>query len=263
MTCHALNLSESAGRRRLPAILVLVALSWRGSAVGQEGTPQPASEIAWGQHHVFPSVAKADGSNHSRWTSSLVVTNPLGYPILVQFKDYIAGTDLLDHSIPPATTRTIDDLAGFLGLPDGVYAIDVFVRAASVDDLLLVPVVARTFRTNDDGSTMGTTLPEKSWGVRSHTVPFDVRSSSRKALYVLASGNAAFDIHWFGASGPLYSQTALDTQGLNRYSVPDGAVYAVVVNRVDHDVSGFTGEPEIFAYSTGTDVLSGDTSVLR
>jgi hypothetical protein len=263
MSRHALQSSVSAGGRWVPAVLMLAVLLGKGTAFGQEGTAQPASEIAWGQNHVFPSVAKADGSNHSQWRSSLVITNPLSYPILVQFKDYVTGTALLDHSIPPATTETLDDLVGFLGLPDGVYAVNVFVRAASVDDLLLVPVVARTFRTNGDGSTMGTTLPEKSWGVRTHTVPFDIRPGSRKALYVLASGNAVFDIHWFGPAGPLLSQRGLDMQGLNRYPVPEGAAYAVVVNTVDHDVSGFTGEPEIFAYSTGTDVVSGDTTVLK
>lgn len=263
MSPHALKLSGSAGGRWVRATLALAVLLGKGTAFGQEGTAQPASEIAWGQNHVFPSVAKADGSDLSHWTSSLVVTNPLGYPILIQFKDYVTGTALLDHSIPPATTQAIDDLVGFLRLPDGVYAVNVFVRAASVDDLLQVPVIVRTFRTNGDGSTMGTTLPEKTWGVRTHTVPFDSRPGLRKALYVLASGNAVFDIHWFGLAGPLYSQTGLDTQGLNRYPIPDGAVYAVVVNTVDHDVSGFTGEPEIFAYSTGTDVLSGDTTVLR
>ena len=221
MSRHVLSLSESPGRRWIPAILALAAILGRGTAAGEETAAQPASEIAWGQNHVFPSVARADGSDHSRWSSSLVVTNPLGYPILVQFKDYVAGTALLDLSVPPATTRTVDDLVAFLGLPDGVYAINVFVRAASIDDLLTVPVVARTFRTNDDGSTMGTTLHEKTWGLRTHTVPFDTRQNSRKALYVLATGNAVFDIHWFGASGPLYSQTGLDAQGLNRYSVPD------------------------------------------
>ena len=257
---------HSSGRRRLgrtPLALVAAAVLFTPPAPGQEANPQPADQIAWGQNHVFPSVARADGRENSRWFSSLVVTNPLAYPILVQFKDYVTGKALLDHSIPPATTRAVDDLVAFLGLPDGVYAINVFVRAASIDDLLRVPVVARTFRTKDDGSTTGTTLPEKTWGVRTHTVPLDVQQDSKRTLYVLACGQAVFDIHWFGETGALFSQTGLDTQGLNRYSVPEDAVYAVVVNTVDHDVSGFTGEPEIFAYSTGTDVVSGDTAILR
>lgn len=255
--------SSGPDRRGWKPFLAAAALFIARPALAQDAAGPPAEQIAWGQNHVFPSVARADGSDQARWSSSLVITNPLTYPILVQFKDYVTGRALLDRSIPPATTTSVDDLVAFLGLPDGVYAVNVFVRAASVDDLLQVPVVARTFRTNGDGSTMGTTLPEKTWGVRTHTVPFDTRPGSRKALYVLACGNAVFDIHWFGASGPLYSQTGLNEQGLTRYPVPDQAVYARIVNTVDHDVSGFTGEPEIFAYSTGTDVVSGDTGILR
>jgi len=258
-----LRLESSTRSRETRRALVAASLLLALPALCQETAPQPAAEIAWGVSRVFPSVAKAEGSNQTRWSSSLVATNPLDYPILVQFKDYVTGRALLDHSIPPGTTRTIDDLVGFLGLPDGVYVINAFVRAASVEDLLMIPVVARTFRTNDDGSTMGTTLPEKTWGKRTHTVPFDARENSRRTLYVLAIGGARFDVQWFGASGLLYSQTGLDTQGLNRYSVPENAVYAVVINKVAHEVSGFTGEPEVYAYSTGTDVRSGDTAILR
>jgi hypothetical protein len=256
--------SARVPRRSLRPILILFAALYSAlPASGQDASSLPPSQISWGQNHVFPSVAKADGRDGSRWSSSLVVTNPLSYAVLVQFTDYVSGSGLMDIGVPPSASKSVDDLVTFLGLPDGVYAIDVFVRAASIDDLLLVPVVVRTFRNGGDGRVLGTTLPEKSWGVRTHTVPLDTRPNSRRALYVLASGNAVFDIRWFGASGPLSSQTGLDVQGLTRFPVPEDAVYATVVNTVDHDVSGFTGEPEIYAYSTGTDLVSGDTAILR
>lgn len=223
----------------------------------------PLDKISWGMNKVYSSVARAPGSHGSYWMSSCSIVNPLNYDILVQFKDYTNGKSLLDLVVSSGEQIRVKDLVSYLGLSEGIYAINIFVRAASIDDVLSIGVNVFTYTLQENGAIKGCSLPEKKYfGKTIYVISFDFNPNTRKMLYIVAINNVKYDIFWFNDLGLFKSDINLNEQGIIRYIPPEGATYALIKNKVSYEVSGFSGEPEIYCYSTATDNITNDTQIL-
>jgi hypothetical protein len=213
-----------------------------------------------GYLHVYPSMTHAPGVGGSIWRSSLSLVNGSTLPVVVEADNYLAlHTVDWHYTVPPGTAAYFDDIVSEVGLPEGTYALQFTVWgpnsdfAASRETLL----VAKTYNVLKDGQRMWTALPEKTWGVRtSIRVPFDQTPGFRNRLYVLYFGTTV-KATVYGASGVLLSLVP-DQTGLVSYRMPPEALYAIV-ERTDGKIQG----SDLDAYSTATDNVSGDTTVIR
>jgi len=223
----------------------------------------PADKISWGMNKVYSSVASSPGNQGTYWMSSFNLVNPLNYDILIQFSDIINNRLLKDLIVISGEQIKIKNLISYLELPDGVYAINVMVRAASIDDVLAVSVNVFTYTLKENGGIQGCSLPEKKYfGKTAYVIPFDFNPNARKALYILAINDVHYDIFWFNDTGMVHQNIEYNIQGLNRFPVPNNYTYALIVNKVPYVVNGFSKEPEIYCYSTSTDNTTQDTQIL-
>lgn len=242
-------------------ILFILTLGITLTALGAD--MPPADKITWGMNKVYSSVARAPGSHGAYWMSSLNLVNPLNYNILVQFKDYTNNKSILDLVVLSGEQIRTKDLVSYLGLPDGVYAINILVRAASIDEVLSVGVNVFTYAYQEDGSIKGCSLPEKRYfGKTIYVIPFGFNPNARNMLYIIATNNVKYDIFWYTDYGLAGTATDVNLQGIVRYPVSSDYTYAIIVNKVPYEVSGFSKEPEIYCYSTSTDNISNDTQIL-
>jgi hypothetical protein len=211
-----------------------------------------------GYIHVYPSMTHAPGVGGSIWRSSLSLVNGSELPVVVEADNYLALHTLDWHyTLPAGTAAYFDDIVAEVGLPEGTYALQFTVWgpdqdfAAAAETLL----VAKTYNAAG-GHRVWTGLPEKAWGRTTIRVPFDQSPGVRNRLYVLFFGTKV-KATVYGASGALLSLVP-DREGLVSYRVPPEALYAVV-ERTDGKIQG----SDLDAYSTATDNVSGDTTVIR